>query len=423
MSRPRCVFLVEDWPLSRDAAGGAAALIVSHLELLLAGPSRVQLLVLRDPRAPKGFDAFIENQGDAWRALRRGCAEYRVLEVDRAFRRSAPLRHAVRGLFDPSWLYLDVAPASVDELSAILADWRSDLIWAEHLLPAALAGRASSLPVIYSHHDWSWRIKTHRQGRRRTWRGRLEQRLKAALRRRFEEGLVQRVAACASGSASESSELRRLGVGHVAYLPTTFVRAVPDPVPWPDGPPRLVHLGGLRTTATRLGLERFLAVVWPRLRQRLGRSLPEFWVVGSLDGASVALRSALVDAGAITPGFVAELDGVLRPGDLHVLPWEHDTGTRTRIPLALAHAQVLVSTRAAAACLAELEDGENCVLVDRLDHMSEALAGLLGDAERRQRLALAGLDILEKSFTQASQQDRCDGFLAEVTALSDHSIG
>lgn len=411
---PRCVFLVEDWPLSRQAAGGAGALIVSHLELLLAGSCRVQLLVLRDPRAPKGFDAFTAEQEDAWLALRRECAEFRVLELEKTPRQRAPLRHAVRGVFDPSWLYLDVAPQSFAELSAILSEWRSDLIWAEHLLPAALACRVSSLPVIYGHHDWSWRIKTHRQGRRTTWRGRFAQRLKAALRRRFEERLVRGVAGCVSGSASESAELRRLGGGCVAYLPTTFARAVADPVPWPDGPPRLVHLGGLQTTATRLGLERFLDVVWPRLRESLGASCPELWVIGSPDGAPDALRSALASAGAIAPGFVAELGEVLRPGDLHVLPWEHDTGTRTRIPLALAHGQALVSTRAAAACLAELEDSENCVLVDRLEEMPEAISGLLDNPSLRRRLALAGLDLVEKSFTRTSQQDRCDRFVAEV---------
>ncbi len=410
----RCAFVVEDWPLSRVSAGGAGALNVSHFELLAATACTLTLLVLRHPRAPKGFADFMVAQPQAWQEIRERCAEWRILELAPAMRTRAPLRHALSGLVDPGQLYLDLEPAAKQRFQTALLAMRPDLIWAEHLLPAALSARTSSLPVIYGHHDWNHRIKAHRRSARRRD---LRQRLKTWLRRRFEEDLVRRVAGVVSGSSSEAAMLSALGVRQVVYLPPTFTPQLdPTTLALPAGPPRIVHLGGLKTTATRVGLERFLAVVWPTLRAGVApdpktAGPPALWVVGDLDGASPQLHAALIEAPATCPGFVADPTAVLRPGDLHVMPWEHDTGTRTRIPMVLSHGQVVVAVRAGVACFPELVHGENCVLVERLEDLGEALRGLLCEPATRLRLAQAGLRTVAQYFTREALQPRCNAWL------------
>ncbi|MCZ7545717.1 MAG: glycosyltransferase [Anaerolineae bacterium] len=176
---------------------------------------------------------------------------------------------------------------------------------------------------------------------------------------------------------------------------------------------RIVHLGTMQATANRLGLQRFMEVVWPRIIETNPRP-PELWVVGNLDGASPELLGQLEKANAICAGYVFDLGTVLRPYDIHIVPWEHDTGTRTRIPLALNYAQALVSTRAGAACFRELRHNENCVQVDGLEQMGEAILALVCDNIYRRQLADAGRATFLRCYTREALQPRFDSFIKQV---------
>jgi glycosyltransferase involved in cell wall biosynthesis len=169
----------------------------------------------------------------------------------------------------------------------------------------------------------------------------------------------------------------------------------------------------MNTVANRRGLERFLAVSWPRLRNGDGKP-PELWIVGDLTGAPDSLHADLARSGAVLTGFVRDLSQVLRPGDIHIVPWEHATGTRTRIPVILRHGQVLLSTRAAAACLPELRDGEDCVLVDDLTEMAAQARRLTEDRDERARLGRAARRAFERHFVREAVQPRFDAFLDQV---------
>lgn len=85
-------------------------------------------------------------------------------------------------------------------------------------------------------------------------------------------------------------------------------------------------------------------------------------------------------------GYVKDLDKVLRPYDLHFIPWEHNTGQRTRLVQAFNHRQVVVAVRDSVACFPEAKDGENCRLVERLDQMSGVLKELARDPVQREYL-------------------------------------
>jgi glycosyltransferase involved in cell wall biosynthesis len=264
-------------------------------------------------------------------------------------------------------------------------------------------------PIVYSHNDWKWRIKQHRTTEKtQKWYDHIKYRF----RRRQEEKLVQEVAGCVAASASEAEEIRPLNP-NVFFLPTTY-SPIPNTMSTPrDGDIRVVHLGGMQTTANRLGLERFLDLSWPLICQSLPNP-PALWIVGSLDGASNSLRLKLEQAKATCTGFIEDLTSVLRPNDIHIIPWEYNTGTRTRIPLLLNHRQVLLSTRAAAACLPELINDENSVLVEDLAQMAAEIVELMNDPARRQRLAWAGRQTFERHYTREAIQPRFNQFLQNL---------
>jgi hypothetical protein len=269
---------------------------------------------------------------------------------------------------------------------------------------------ATGVPIVYSHHDWQWRIKRHRAGnvRRLSRPG-----ARFWLMKRSERAIVRAMAGCVSASVTEADEIHALGVEWVAFLPPTYYPLDAPPEGIPPDPPRLVHLGGMNTTANRLGLQRFMELAWPVILEGTKRP-PELWVVGSMKGASEALLAQLGDADAVLTGYVGDLGSALRPYDIHIVPWEYNTGTRTRIPLILNYGQVLVSTKAAAQCLPELKHGEGAILVDDLPSMAEEILPLLHDAPRRKHIALDGYQLFLHHYTRQAVQPRFDAFLARL---------
>ncbi len=414
----RCLFVMDDHPVSPDAPGGGPPVMYSHLELLAHWGAEIHLLLLRHPARSFGFEEYVEAQPETWSLVRGWCASHAILDLRGSTLRggvAAAGKRFVSAVRDPySQFPIAQDRGNAKAFARIVDSLEPDLVWAENVNPAMIARRASGrVPMVYGHHDWIWRIlQLNEASGMRGVRGHVNGRLF----RRAEELLVREVAGCVSPSAREAEELRRLN-DHVAYLPPTYPPHegdLPGTVPLP---PRIVHLGGMRTVASRVGLQRFLDAVWPFVRAAVDPA-PELVVVGSLDGASEALRMRLHEAGASCAGFVRDLGSVLRPYDVHVIPWEHRTGARTRVPLAMRHAQVVVSTQAAVDGLTGLADGENCVLVEDLDRMADAIRPLLEDGERRRELGRAARSTFDAHFTREDVQPRFDGFMKGIgTAL------
>jgi glycosyltransferase involved in cell wall biosynthesis len=404
---------MEDHPLTQDADGGGPVLMYSHLELFAHSGAAITLALLRRGYGSLGFERYTESDPETWARVRGWCEAHHLIRIPKApARDSARLKHFLLSVRDPgSYLFGDVTPEVAGGFRKLVSESGADLIWAENLFAGVLATHAQSeVPVVFSHHDRifklirNWGANTESGWRRRydSWTG-----------DRLENRIIRRAIACASGSAVEARDLGRVNGRPVVYLPTTYPRLPPSRTAEIPETARIVHLGGMNTVANRRGLERFLAVSWPRLRNGDGKP-PELWIVGDLTGAPDSLHADLARSGAVLTGFVRDLSQVLRPGDIHIVPWEHATGTRTRIPVILRHGQVLLSTRAAAACLPELRDGEDCVLVDDLTEMAAQARRLTEDRDERARLGRAARRAFERHFVREAVQPRFDAFLDQV---------
>ena len=288
------------------------------------------------------------------------------------------------------------------QLNQLIRRHRPDCIWANHFAPAQLSALQRRIPFVYSHHDWLYKIKAMRIGCS------VNARLRAA-----EERVSMAAAAVVSGSVVECEHLRKLRCNNTHYIPVAY-----QPVPLKlnqsnSDSPRLVHLGGLSTTANQRGLERFFDVVWPALWP----NQPNIELIGDVDSCPPGLLTHL--AHAKCHGYVADLGSVLRPYDLFVIPWEHSTGQRTKLPLAFNFAQVVISTQAAVACFPEAVDGENCRLVEGLDEMADVIKELLHDLPQRERLGRAARQTFETSFTRQALLPQYQRVVASVCRESN----
>lgn len=404
------LFLADDWPLTPDAAGGAGALNYSHLELLAHSGHPVDLVILtRDPDHRTFLTTYVDAQPEIWEQVRGWCRSHHLIHLGVQGRERAPLKHLLGALRDPQYLESSFSTATCHALQRIIDDTQPSIVWIEHYMPMQLAARLEiAAPMVYSHHDWNWRIKSHRHSSRG---------LGAAIRtffaKRAEQALLHKADAIASGSITELDELRQMGFAKTVYLPTTYNQVSSDlDVPVPQRA-RIVHLGGMNTTANRLGLQRFMQIVWPALCDQLPTP-PELWVIGSLDGTPPPLLASLKAAGAVMTGFVRDLSDTLRPFDIQIIPWEHNTGTRTRIPLALNYAQVVVAHREGAACAPELVHAVNSLIVDNLSQMPQAILSILDDPTRRVELGKAARQTFSQHFTRSALQPRLNDFLASL---------
>jgi len=424
MSTPRVLFLTEAHPITPDGFGGGSAVVYSRLELLAHFGADIHLVLLFTPGNKDDFQRFLNTQADTWTDVRSWLATYHKVDLHPGVQQAkAPIRNAIKLLRDPlQVLFPAINEDNLARLRAIVAQIKPDIIWADHYLATWLAIHVSpETRVIYGHHDWEWKLiplrrkNDHSSHRGVNIKARVRRSLHIYQRKRLDEALVRQVAAVAAVSASEAHDVSRLGARDVVYLPPGYPPVALLQMPEIPHKPRIVHLGQMRTTATRVGLEDFLERCWPDLECSMDQT-PELWVIGRLDGASPQTLATLERIGTVCPGFVEDLSTVLRPYDIHIVPWSYNTGVRTRIPLALNYAQALVATRTTAACLDELRDGENCLLVDDFGEMARAIRRLLDDDTFRRRIADEGRKTFLASFTREGLQSRFNQFLQQFLA-------
>ncbi len=382
-------------PISPNYRGGGPAIYYEHLAALSELGHDLHLWHYAYPDTRKNFNQFVASDRTTWAEVEKRCGSMHFTTFSERQSMCDRMQNRIRGLL------LQKTPLPRTRCSAeikqLIERHRPDFIWAQHFEPTLIAITQREVPVVYSHHDWLYRIKALRFGR-----------LQDERMRRLEEKVARRVHSVVSGSATECAELRQLGCRQVHYIPVSYEMA-----PWNDRAEAakgssIVHLGGMGTTATRVGMERFFEVVWPEF----GLRKPKLVVVGDTSTAPAKLKELLKAANCT--GFVPDLSTVLRPFDLHIIPWEHSTGQRTRLPVAFNYGQVVVAVRGSVACFPEAKDGENCRLLDRLDQMAAALRELLVNPAERERLGRAARKTFETNFTRTALLPRYMQALASL---------
>jgi len=385
----RSIFIVSRRTISPNGPGGASAIHYEQLHALSELGHEIHLWHYAYPGQREDFDRFIKSDPHTWNEVQSLCRSitFTTLPGKPTFMNRVTNKLANFASDDDVMNPL-LRTVAFPVLKRLIRKTEPDFIWSQHFGATQIATLQQRLPVVYSHHDWLHRIKRaslngngHQNGNKR---------LKQA-----EEGVATKVAVVVSGSAVECEQLRNLGCRQVAYIPVSFEPVSLDPEATAPSHARLIHLGGMGTTANRLGLERFFEVAWPHLSETA-----ELWVIGDTKQSSPTLAEAL--AHVKCTGHVKDLATVLRPFDLHIIPWEQNTGQRTRMVMAFNHAQVVVAVKAAVAGFPEAIDNENCRLVDRLDQLADVVLALIDDPAERRRLGSNARETFEKHFTRKS---------------------
>jgi len=98
-------------------------------------------------------------------------------------------------------------------------------------------------------------------------------------------------------------------------------------------------------------------------------------------------------------GFVKDPAAFFRPGDFCLIPYEQDTGFRTKLPEACGYGMIAAGYPATFACCPEMRDGYNCVIGSSPAELVEKLAKVSANETLRQRLADGAFETRQRDFS------------------------
>lgn len=392
----KILFIVNAGRISPNENGGASV-YYSHLELLYKAGYKVLLLAVQ---WNENY-SFIEDDYKEVKEFVEDVITYKA----KILQPKKGLDRLEKAIFNPAkFEYYFINKSNNRHLNKLISEKEIDIVWTEWRWAAIWANYAKlSLPIIYAHHDWEYKLALLRS------KPTLNKRFHTYQKKRVEFDIIKSVTACISGSKTEAEEIQKISEKKTLYLPTTYTAIFPALKS--NEVPDIVHLGGMGTTANRLGLERFLDVCWNDIKSKIPNV--KLKVIGSTKNAHSSLVKKLKDSNIECLGFIKNLDTVLHPEDIHVVPWEYNTGTRTRIPVVLNYEQVLVATKASVACFPEINN-QNAVLCSDLKQMADEIIALYSSKAKLKILAEKGKETLRKSFTTESQVKNIQQFIDNI---------
>jgi len=288
------------------------------------------------------------------------------------FRQKPQLQHVT--------LFPSVNRQNVSIVQKLIADLKPDIIWAEHLESLLLISQLKYVPskVVYSHHDFTWKLILIRRKKFKDF-------VRSFLYYLTQKTAIRQYGSFVVGGASnELQEIKTINPACATlYLPTLYP-VLPASKNFNQGPLlRIVHLGSSKATANHIGIKNLLNVILPRLQNKIEF---ECHMIGAVDGSDKNMSYLLRQDNVVYEGFVQELASVLRAGDIHILPYDKATGSRTRYSVAMNHGQVLVAHQAAVEGIEGLVHNENCIIENSLEGIADAIIRLYKNPDERMRL-------------------------------------
>ncbi len=389
-AKPSLLFVSPQFLFPMDAGGKIrSANILKHLK---GGAFATRLLMPARKEEVARWNSDIEDLADEttlWRPSARN-----------------PLRHARRAaaLVSPTPIsaFADADAAAKDAVLGALAQ-EPDLVVFDYVQSLAMAPPRLDPPFLIFAHNVETEILQRHAGVAHglmkfvfAW--------EAKKMRRFEEAACARATGVIAVSERDAEIFRREpGATAVFAIPTgvdaDFFSFSP---PVSDAAPRVVFTGSIDWKANQDGLFWFMDEVWPRIAA--ARPDAFFVIVGK------SPPRALIDAAAARrlawrfTGFVDDIREHAR-GAAFVIPLRVGGGTRIKAYEAMAMGTPVVSTALGVEGLA-VTRGKHFLGADDPHEFADAVLSLLGDAARRQRLAISARRLVAENFSHKAAATR-----------------
>jgi len=285
------------------------------------------------------------------------------------------------------------------EIGRLLHDHET-LLFCEHFW--ALACCPPHRRMVYSCHDFivqTIRLRGQLRGRPVT--------LKTRLYWRYLEWIERRLMSEASSiicvSASEAERVRTNLKIRSEYIPIVPVGEPPAPEITLNPAVRCWFYGGSGATSNKIMLEHLVRVLFELLRKAMPQA--EFHQAGSYNTYAPE-RVEWLQKNFTVHGFVDEPAALFQRGDFCLIPYEFDTGFRTKIPEICGLGMIAAGYHSTFACCPEMRDGYNCVIAESPQALADKLAIVAADAAKREQLANGSIETRRREFSHAVLLER-----------------
>jgi glycosyltransferase involved in cell wall biosynthesis len=293
-----------------------------------------------------------------------------------------------------------------DEVADVVARIRPDIVWADWIGAMAIAPR--DIPAIYSHSDFYYKILEVR-GKTKSRRLRWPDRQRWKRLPRVEFALCNEAAHVVCASASEKQQLEGLACGST-YIPIVGPN-ISRPGDFSHKTGRVFLFGALFATSMKSAVRHLREQVWPLLNG--SRTMLEWHQLGKPD-PSIDEDGNWIRQKFVCHGFVGDLSGVFRLGDASLIPYQEDTGFRTKFVAAAGHGVVNIGYEQTFRCAPEFTAGLDCMVARSPSELTELLNTFAADAILRRRLGEASRALYEREFSFEAQLPKYEQALLRV---------
>ena len=412
----RILFLMPAAPLAENISGAASRYLQNLTALQRTG---AELIIARIDSAAH-FAALKQPVGGAYmppaESPEMGGSKPNIFDFPYDPPRLNRLQRLMGSFLEPMGIAYPGLDEATIRIGALLDEFDPDLVWVETTeLGASVMLANPAVTWILSHHDIAYRVREIRTGART-----FDQRQQIDILRRAETTIYQTAPIIVTASSTDADRLRMMGATDVRVISMGYDSLTPiaDAIPplhnverGLGGEVRLIHLGSLETTANRVGLEAYLRKVHPHVPESA------LTIIGDAATLKSPLRELIEgDARVILAGYQPDLNTALHPYDLAILPYEHDTGYRTKLALLMRQRQMIIATRAAIA--GSWIDGLDSAMIicERLDDFPAAIQRLWNNPAERARIADVARAFFESHYTHDAIQPLYQALLDEVSA-------
>ncbi len=403
----RVLYIAPGEPITPDYSG-ASSRYYQNFAALTRLYGALDVIRLCDPRKSARTSEF-EQQSSVAQQVHHQANSWRDVALPPE-RKESRLARMWQSTVDPVGYEFKFTPQICSALAAQIKQHDPTLIWVERTeLAAALINLDLSIPWILSQHD----IRSYIQ-RIRSGSDTLLKRWNQFACQRAETLIFRAAPLIITGASGDAKRSDALGAKRVEVIPMAYDSTLPAPAPQTaaDTPVTISHLGSLETTANRVGLEAYLRVVQPQIRS----ADAVLQIIGDDSRLREPIQSLLSAAKADLKGFVPDLSDVLHPFNIAILPYEIDSGYRTKLPVLFNHAQAVVTTRAAVSGMWLDGLDQVCVVVERLEDFPQVLTRLMANPAERERLGRAAHAFCEQHFTLDAVIEQYRSVIDSLTA-------
>lgn len=407
----KVLFISDGSPFSFNHSG-ASSFKTSHLALL----NEITNLCLYIVCLPPTETAPIEIPGLDSKRLIVIHADFSPVSKPASFYKSV-----LKVLFKPgrlsvyALLFHAITKRNLSVTQNIVNDIKPDIIWAEHLESFLLIGLLQCFKgkIIYSHHDFLWKLILIRRQNPKDY-------IRSFLLQFIQKDVIRKKGNYVIGGAqNELHEIRKIHKkSSTLYLPTLYpiVRISFPQKLIANKLLRIVHFGSPQATANRIGLKNLLTYIIPHLQNKIDF---ECLIVGHRDINNQELNGLLNQPNVVCKGYVADLSSVLRPLDIHVLPYDQPTGSRTRYAVAINHGQVLIAHQACVTGTDGLIHQENCLIENSFQEIADTIIRLFNNPEERLRIAVNAKKWYDNTHTRKRQAVILKTWLSENSMIHE----